>query len=94
MMTGVKLGLVSFDVCSLFINVHIQEAVDVVCRCLQEDDSLEKRTILQPDSITELLKLCLKSTYFYFKGEFYEQREGAVIGSPVSFLHWMPACIR
>ena len=27
---------------------------------------------------------CLKSTYFSYDGEFYEQRQGAAMGSPVS----------
>ena len=36
------------------------------------------------DNIAELLKLCLKSTYFRFASKFYEQREGAAMGSPVS----------
>ena len=36
------------------------------------------------DRIAELLDLCLRSTYFSYRGEFYEQREGAAMGSPVS----------
>ena len=30
------------------------------------------------------LEICLRSTYFCFKDTFYEQREGTVMGSPVS----------
>ena len=40
--------LVSFDVSSLFTNVSIQEAVDVICRRLQDDECLCERTALQP----------------------------------------------
>ena len=43
-----------------------------------------ERTPLSPERIAELLQLCLKSTYFSYNGEFYEQREGAAMGSPVS----------
>ena len=45
---------------------------------------MEERTLLLPGSIAELLKLCLRTTYFSFKGKFYEQSEGAAMESPVS----------
>ena len=83
-----KLGpeemLVSFDVSSLFTNVPIQEAVQVIKRELKEDQSLPSRTSLKPERITELLEICLITTYFRFQGRFYEQQEGAGMGSPVS----------
>ena len=34
--------------------------------------------------ITCLLEFCLKSTYFTFQGRYYEQMEGASMGSPIS----------
>ena len=34
--------------------------------------------------ITSLLEYCLRSTYFVFQGEYYEQLEGAAMGSPLS----------
>ena len=76
--------LVSFDVTLLFTNIPTDEAVDVIHRRLLEDEEPEERTPLSPDRIAELLRLCLKSTYFSYDGEFYEQREGAAMGSPVS----------
>ena len=77
-------SLVSFDVTSLFTNVPIGEAVEVIRGKLWEDDDLIERTPLSPDRIAELLGLCLRSTYFSYGGEFCEQREGAAMGSPVS----------
>ena len=83
-----KLGedeiMLSFDVKSLFTNVPVQEAVDVILNILKEDESLEDRTVLTPDVIAELLRLCLNSTYFVYQGKYYEQKEGAAMGSPVS----------
>ena len=32
----------------------------------------------------ELLTLCLKTTYFSYGGEYYQQNDGAAIGSPIS----------
>ena len=31
-----------------------------------------------------LLGLCLHNTYFSFQGQYYEQGEGAAMGSPIS----------
>ena len=76
--------MVSFDVSSLFTNVPISKAVDIIRKRLEEEDSLEDRTPLSPQRVAELLQLCLRSTYFSFNGELYEQREGAAMGSPVS----------
>ena len=36
------------------------------------------------DHIVSLLEFCLRNTYFTFKGMFYEQQEGAAMGSPIS----------
>ena len=79
-------ALFSFDVTSLFTNVPIDEAVDVIHRKLteEEEEDLVERTPLPAERIAELLQLCLKSTYFSYNGEFYEQRQGAAMGSPVS----------
>ena len=76
--------MVSFDVSSLFTNVPIGEAVDIIRDRLEEDDSLEDGTSLSSKRVAVLLYLCLRSTYFSFDGESYEQREGAAMGSPVS----------
>ena len=76
-------ALVSFDVTSLFTKVPINEAVDVIHRKLMEEDLVEQ-TPLPAERIAELLHLCLKSTYFSYNGEFYEQRQGAAMGSLVS----------
>ena len=88
MMREEKLGpeemLVSFNVSSLFTNVPNQEAVQVIKKKLKEDQSLPSCTSLTPERITELLEICLITTYFRFHGRFYEQPEGAAMGFPVS----------
>ena len=47
--------MVSFDVKSLFTNVQVDEALQVIRICLEDDDSLLSRTTLSVDSIIELL---------------------------------------
>ena len=68
--------LVSFDVVSLFTNVPIGEALQVIQERLREDESLGDRTPLSAGRVAELLEVCLKSTYFSYEGDFYEQTQG------------------
>ena len=76
--------MVSFDVKSLFTNVPLDEALQVIRERLSSDDSLSERTGLPPDSLIRLLELFVRSTHFTFQGQVYEQTEGAAMGSPVS----------
>ena len=39
---------------------------------------------MKVEHIISLLELCLKTTYFQFQGRFYEQIQGAAMGSPIS----------
>ena len=73
--------LVSFDVSSLFTNVLVPEAVEFIQEMLRRDPKLSERTTLDADTITDLLSLCLKSRY---NSCYYEQKEGAAMGSHVS----------
>ena len=76
--------MVSFDTKSLFTNVPVDKALEVILQRLTEDETLEDRTALTPEQVTHLLELCLKTTYFSFREEFYQQTDGAAMGSPVS----------
>ncbi|XP_071054163.1 uncharacterized protein [Onthophagus taurus] len=77
---GVKLDagdmLVSFDVESLFTRVPVKDAVEGLRRKLIPEGL--------PGYVPDLVEYCLSSTYFSWKGEFYEQFEGAAMGSPLS----------
>ena len=76
--------LISFDVTSLFMKVPLDEAMDAITEKLMNDESLDERTTLSAGEICRLTNLCLRSTYFQFGDAFYEQLEGAVVGSPLS----------
>ena len=76
--------MVSFDVKSLFTNVPVSEALEVTLQGLREGSALKDRTLLPPERITHLLELCLRTTYFTFRSEFFQQQDGAAMGSPVS----------
>ena len=76
--------LSSFDVCALVTSVPVDPALKVIKDLLDKDLTLKERTVLTVEDMTLLLEFCLKNTYFSFQGQFYEQVEGAAMGSPVS----------
>ena len=51
---------------------------------LQQDNTLPQRTSMSIPQITSLLEFCLTHTYFLFQGKYYEQMQGAAMGSPIS----------
>ena len=76
--------MASFDVVSLFTKIPVDEALHVISQRLQQDDTLKDRTSIPIPDLCALVELCLKSTYFQFGESFYEQVEGAAMGSPLS----------
>ena len=76
--------LVSFDVTSLFTPVPVDEALRVVKAKLDTDETLHERTSIPSAHLIELVGLFLGSTCFKFQGKFYEQSDGATMGSPLS----------
>ena len=56
----------------------------IIEKLLKEDHNLQSRTTMSIQHIMDLLGLCLRSTYLTFRGMFYEQVEGAAMGSPIS----------
>ena len=62
----------------------LNERVWVIRDRLQNDRTLSDRSTPSPNRVVELLEVCLRSTYFSHEEAFYEQREGAAMGSPVS----------
>ena len=76
--------MVSFDVESLFTNVPIEGALNAALQRLSADTSLPARTSLSPSQVIDFLGFVLRATYFSYNGSFYEQQEGAAMGSPVS----------
>lgn len=76
--------LVSYDVTALFTSVPVDKALEVITRKLNNDDTLEDRTDLTVEQISQLLEVCLNTTYFLYNGKYYQQTHGAAMGSPIS----------
>ena len=77
-------NLVSFDVKSLFTSVPVDDAIDVINEVLKEDTDFEKRTSVSPQTLMEMLRVCLTATSFQFRSKHYELEDGLAMGSPVS----------
>ncbi|XP_003724886.1 uncharacterized protein LOC100889582 [Strongylocentrotus purpuratus] len=74
--------MVSFDIESLFTNVPVTESCRIVSKV--HDDTLPDRTPLTPDEIHDLMYFCLNSTSFKWRDNYYQQLQGAAMGSPLS----------
>ena len=76
--------LSSYDVSALFTAVPVDPALNIIKDLLVKDHTLKERIVMEVGDIILLLEFCLKNTYFSFQDQFYEQVEGAAMGSPVS----------
>ena len=76
--------IISYDVKALFTSVSIQPALTIIEKMLEEDPGLQERTSMTVKNIICLLEFCPRSTYFTFQNQYYEQVEGAAMGSAIS----------
>ena len=76
--------IISYDVAALFTSVPVKSALEVVKKKLEQDTELHQRTTMSIQNIMDLLECCLYNTYFLFQGKYFEQTQGAAMGSPVS----------
>ena len=75
--------IMSYDVSALF-TLPIKPAINIIEQQLKEDKDLHSRTNMKIHHIISLLRFCLNNSYFSFQGRFYQQTEGAAMGSPIS----------
>ena len=71
---------VSFDVVSLFTNILLDETLDIAVDYLTKD----KNCNLSKTELKQLLTFATSQTHFMFKNVFYDQIDGAAMGSPLS----------
>jgi hypothetical protein len=65
--------LVSFDVVSLFTEVLLEEMMQLLSQHLDEQ-------------MVCLIRHVLTTTYFLYNGSFYDQKDGATVGSPLALV--------
>ena len=73
-----------YDVAALFTSIPPDVAIQVVRYRLESNQTLQERTKLSVNNLVELIDLCLKTSYFSFRGKFYTQVHRCATGSPVS----------
>ena len=76
--------ITSYDVQALLTSVPINPVLNIIKERLTSDQDLHKRTTMSVNQIIKLLEFCLNSTSFVYQGQFYQQIEGAAMGSPLS----------
>jgi hypothetical protein len=76
--------LIIFDIISLFTNVLVNKVLQVIRNKLHNDDTLMERSVLQAKAITELLEVCLSTTYLQVDYKFFWQKDGMAKGSSLS----------
>ena len=77
-------SIISFDVTALLTSVPNEPVINIIQNKFANDKNLHQRTSITIHHIISLLEFFLKNTYFVFQGNFYEQKEGTAMGSPLS----------
>ena len=65
---------------SLFTNVPLDYAINIILRRIYADNELCK---YKQEGNEKLLLLCTKNAYFTFNNEIYQQCDGVAMGSPL-----------
>ena len=76
--------IISYDATALFTSVPIQPVLNIIQQRLAKEKDLQRRTSMTIKHIISLLEFCLNRTSFVFQGQYYQQMEGAAMGSPLS----------
>lgn len=70
--------LVSFDAVSLFTNINLDKAYDII---LDKWPLIEGITVLNKEQFFELLRLIFDNAYFVYGDKVFEQKRGVAMGS-------------
>jgi hypothetical protein len=69
---------------NLFTTTPASDALSILRKKLEGNVTLKQRTHHSIDTIMELVSVCVNNTYFQFQQDFYMQRKGMAMGSPLS----------
>jgi len=73
--------MVSFDVESLFTNIPLLESIELAVDYILSGNPNIK---LSKDSLKELFLVATAQTHFLFQGNYYDQKDGVAMGSPLA----------
>ena len=72
---------VSYDVCSLFTNLPLEETLDLAVDVIFAKNPNLK---ISRSELRELFSFCTSKTNFLFDGVVYDQTDGCAMGSPLA----------
>ncbi|VEL10572.1 unnamed protein product [Protopolystoma xenopodis] len=73
----------SLDVQSMYKDISDEKAVSALLEILEREDDILEAERVRKESLTRLINLTIRTTYFIFNGSIYEQIFGLPIGSPL-----------
>ena len=73
--------MTSFDIDSLFTNIHLEETINICVDKLFENNTNVNN--LTKESFRSLLELATLDSFFIFDGKYYKQKDGIAMGSPL-----------
>ena len=73
--------MVSFDVCSLFTNIPLEETIDIAVNVILENNVGIKIT---KKELKQLFIYATSKTHFLFNDSIYDQIDGVAMGSPLA----------
>ena len=72
--------LISFDVCSLFTMIPLNETIDIAVETIFNNEPNIKIT---KSEMKKLFEFATSGTHFLFNSEYYDQVDGVAMGSPL-----------
>ena len=75
--------MVSFDVTSLYMNIPIIDMLNII-KDYVNDDQFTRKTAVSQDKFLGLVHLVLRTTWYTFNSQFYQQIDGVAMGGPAS----------
>ena len=76
--------MVSFDVTSLYTNIPIIDALNIIKDYVHSDDQFARKSAIPQDKFLDLVNLVLTTTWYTFSFQFYQLTYGVAIGGPAS----------
>ena len=76
--------MVSFQVISLYTNIHIIDTLNIIKDNVNNDDRFTRKTAIPQDKFLNLVHLVLTTTWCTFNSQFYQQTDGVAMEGPAS----------
>ena len=76
--------MVSFDVTSLYTNIPIIDALNIIKDYVNNDDQYTRKTTIPQDKFLDLVHLVLTTTCYTFNSQFCQQTDGVAMRGPAS----------